>query len=38
MPGARKLIIVVIIFIEPNKEEIPATCKLNIDKSTAAPY
>lgn len=28
---------VVIKLIAPNKEEIPAICKLKIDKSTAAP-
>jgi len=37
LPGQRKLITVVIILIEPNKELIPAKCKDKIDKSTAAP-
>ena len=31
------LIVVVIKFNAPNKEEIPAKCKANIDKSTAGP-
>jgi hypothetical protein len=36
-PGTRILNIVVIKFIAPNKEEIPAKCKLNIAKSTEPP-
>jgi hypothetical protein len=36
-PGALILIIVTIRLIAPYKEEIPAICKLKIDKSTAAP-
>ncbi len=36
-PGDLILIVVTIKLIAPNKEEIPATCKLKIDKSTAAP-
>jgi uncharacterized membrane protein len=36
-PGTLILKIVVIKFIAPNKEEIPARCKLNIAKSTAPP-
>jgi len=36
-PGTLILNIVVIKFIAPNKEEIPAKCKLNIAKSTAPP-
>lgn len=35
-PGARMLKIVVIKFIAPKIEEIPAKCRLNIAKSTAA--
>jgi hypothetical protein len=31
------LIMVTIRLIAPYKEEIPAICKLKIDKSTAAP-
>lgn len=37
IPGARRLMIVVIILMEPNMELRPAICKLNIDRSTAAP-
>jgi len=36
-PGTRMLNIVVIKFIAPNKEEIPAKCRLKIAKSTAPP-
>lgn len=36
-PGALIFIIVTIKFIAPNNDDIPAICKLNIDKSTAAP-
>jgi len=36
-PGTLILNIVVIKFIAPNKDEIPARCKLNIAKSTAPP-
>ena len=36
MPGARMLKIVVIIFIDPSMEEIPAKWRLKIAKSTAA--
>ena len=37
IPGVRILKIVVIKFIAPIKEEIPAICKLKIAKSTDAP-
>lgn len=37
IPGARIFIIVVMKFIAPNKEEIPAICRLKIAKSTAPP-
>jgi len=37
IPGALILIIVVIKFIAPSIEEIPAKCKLNIAKSTDPP-
>jgi hypothetical protein len=37
IPGARMLTIVVIKFIAPNIEDIPAKCRLNIPKSTAPP-
>jgi hypothetical protein len=37
IPGARILKIVVIKFIEPNIEDIPDKCKLNIAKSTEGP-
>ena len=37
IPTALILIIVVIKFIAPNIEEIPAKCKLNIAKSTDPP-
>jgi hypothetical protein len=36
-PGDLIFIVVTIKLIAPNKEEIPARCKLKIDKSTAAP-
>jgi len=36
-PGTLIFKIVTIKFIAPNKEDIPAKCKLNIAKSTAAP-
>lgn len=36
-PGTLILNMVVIKFIAPNNEEIPARCKLNIAKSTAPP-
>jgi len=36
-PGALILIIVVIKFIAPRIEEIPAKCKLKIAKSTEPP-
>jgi hypothetical protein len=36
-PADLVLITVTIKFIAPSKEEIPAICKLKIDKSTAAP-
>jgi hypothetical protein len=36
-PGTRILKIVVIKFIAPNNDEIPAKCKLNIAKSTDPP-
>jgi hypothetical protein len=37
MPGARMFITVVMILMEPIKLDTPATCRLKIDKSTAAP-
>src|SRR3569623_2765212 len=37
MPGALMLKIVVIKFTAPNKDETPATCKLNMAKSTEGP-
>ena len=37
IPGARILNTVVIILILPYRLEIPATCRLSIDKSTADP-
>lgn len=37
IPGALILKIVVIKFVAPNKEEIPAKCKLKIAKSTEPP-
>lgn len=37
IPNVRKLRIVVIKFTAPNKDEIPAKCKLKIVKSTDAP-
>jgi len=37
IPGALIFKIVVMKFIAPNIEEIPAKCKLNIAKSTLAP-
>ena len=37
IPGALIFIIVVIKFIAPNIEEIPAKCKLKITKSTEPP-
>jgi len=37
IPGALIFKIVVMKFIAPNIEEIPAKCKLNIAKSTEAP-
>lgn len=37
IPGARIFIIVVIKFIAPNIDDIPAKCRLNIPKSTAPP-
>jgi len=37
IPSARRLTIVVIKLIAPNKEETPAKCKEKIAKSTAAP-
>lgn len=37
IPGARILIIVVIKFIAPSIDDIPAKCRLNIPKSTAPP-
>ena len=36
-PGERIFIIVTTKFIAPYKDDIPAKCKLKIDKSTAAP-
>ena len=36
-PGTRILNIVVIKFIAPKREDIPARCKLNIAKSTEPP-
>lgn len=36
-PGARILITVLIKFIAPNNEDIPARCNENIAKSTAPP-
>lgn len=36
-PGKRMLSTVTIKFIAPNKEEIPAKCKLKMAKSTAPP-
>lgn len=36
-PGIRILITVVMKFIAPNKDEIPAKCKENIAKSTDPP-
>jgi hypothetical protein len=36
IPGALMFIIVVMKLIAPNIEDIPAKCKLNIAKSTAA--
>lgn len=36
-PGALIFMIVTTKLIAPNKEEIPAKCKLKIDKSTAGP-
>lgn len=36
-PGALIFITVVIKFIAPKIEEIPAKCKLNIPRSTAPP-
>jgi len=37
IPGTRIFNIVVMKFIAPNIEEIPAKCKLKIAKSTLAP-
>ena len=37
IPFVRILITVLIKFIAPNNEEIPAKCKLKIAKSTDAP-
>ena len=37
IPGARIFRIVVMKFIAPNIEEIPAKCKLKIAKSTEPP-
>jgi len=37
IPGALIFIIVVIKFIAPKIDEIPAKCKLNIAKSTEPP-
>lgn len=37
IPGALILKTVVIKFIDPNNEEIPAKCRLNIAKSTEPP-
>jgi len=37
MLDALKWVIVTIKFMAPNKEEIPAKCKLKIAKSTAGP-
>jgi len=37
IPGALILIIVVIKFIAPNIDDIPARCKLKIAKSTEPP-
>merc|ERR1719420_1051324 len=37
IPNVRRLRIVVIKFTAPNKDEIPAKCKLKIVKSTEAP-
>jgi len=37
IPGARIFITVVIKFIAPNIDAIPAKCKLNIAKSTLPP-
>jgi hypothetical protein len=37
IPAALILIVVVIKFMDPIKEETPAICKLKIPKSTAAP-
>jgi hypothetical protein len=37
IPGALIFIIVVIKFIAPNIDDIPAKCKLNIAKSTDPP-
>jgi hypothetical protein len=37
IPGALIFITVVIKFIAPNNDDIPARCKLNIAKSTEAP-
>jgi hypothetical protein len=37
IPGALMLATVVIKLVAPNKDEIPAKCKLNIAKSTEAP-
>ena len=37
IPGARMFIIVVMKFIAPSIEAIPAKCKLNIAKSTLPP-
>jgi hypothetical protein len=37
IPGALIFIIVVIKFIAPNIDDIPAKCKLNIAKSTPPP-
>jgi hypothetical protein len=36
-PGERILIIVTTRLIAPSKEDIPAKCRLKMDKSTAAP-
>jgi hypothetical protein len=37
IPGALIFITVVIKFIDPNKDDTPAKCKLKIAKSTEAP-